>query len=291
MKGLLVINNFIESQKFSGIYKMFEASAKKAGIMLSVLKTGEILHNLERVKTLDCDFVIFWDKDVLLAKMLESAGLRVFNSADAIFYCDNKAYTALLLQKEGVPTPQSFVAPLTYEGIGYRDKGFLKKITAETGYPVVVKELYGSFGQQVSLVRNENELFALVDTFGSKGFLLQRFVETSAGKDVRINVVGDRAVCSMLRYSVNGDFRSNISNGGKAECFEPDDETKAVAVAACRALGLDFAGVDVLFGEGGKPLVCEVNSNPHFKSSLDCTGVDMSEIILRYIKEKVESEQ
>lgn len=269
---------------------MLELSAKKEGIELSVMKSGDILHNLDFVKKLDCDFVLFWDKDVLLAKTLESAGFRVFNSADAIYYCDNKAYTALLLQKAGVPTPPTFTAPLTYEGVGYTDKAFLKSITAETGYPVVVKELYGSFGQQVSLVQNENELFSLVDTFGGKGFLLQKFVETSFGKDVRINVVGDRAVCSMLRHSPNGDFRSNISNGGTAERFEPDEETKRIAVAACRALGLDFAGVDVLFGEGGKPLVCEVNSNPHFKSSLDCTGVDMSEIILRYIKEKVEKQ-
>lgn len=290
MKGILVINNFLESKKFFGIYSMLELSAKKEGIELSVMKSGDILHNIDFVKRLDCDFVLFWDKDVLLAKMLESAGFRVFNSADAIYYCDNKAYTALLLQKAGVPTPPTFTAPLTYEGVGYTDKAFLKSITAETGYPVVVKELYGSFGQQVSLVQNENELFSLVDSFGSKGFLLQKFVEASFGKDVRINVVGDCAVCSMLRHNVNGDFRSNISNGGTAERFEPNEETKKIAVAACRALGLDFAGVDVLFGEGGRPLVCEVNSNPHFKSSLDCTGVDMSEIILRYIKEKVENQ-
>ena len=289
MKGLMVINNFLESEKFFGIYKMLEASAKKEEVSLSVLKSGEILHNLDCVKKLDFDFVLFWDKDVLLAKTLEAAGLKVFNSADAIYCCDNKAYTALMLQKAGVPTPQTFIAPLTYEGVGYTDKTFLKKITEKTGYPVVVKELYGSFGKQVSLVQNETELFSLVDSFKSKGFLLQSFVKASFGTDVRINVVGSRVVCSMLRRSVNGDFRSNISNGGTAEPFEPSEEAKKAAVDACRALGLDFAGVDVLFGEGGRPLVCEVNSNPHFKSSLDCTGVDMSAEIMKYIKEEIEN--
>ena len=57
---------------------------------------------------------------------------------------------------------------------------------------------------------------------------------------------------------------------------------------ACRALGLDFAGVDILFGKDDEPIVCEVNSNPHFKSSLDCTGVDMSPLILSHIKERVQ---
>ena len=92
----------------------------------------------------------------------------------------------------------------------------------------------------------------------------------------------------MLRYSVNGDFRSNITNGGHMKPFEPNDRQKSVAVSACRALGLDFAGVDILFGKDDEPIVCEVNSNPHFKSSLDCTGVDMSPLILSHIKERVQ---
>ena len=61
---------------------------------------------------------------------------------------------------------------------------------------------------------------------------------------------------------------------------------KTAAITAVKAIGLDFAGVDVLFGKDG-PVVCEVNSNPHFKSSLECTGIDMSEKILDYIVEKM----
>ena len=52
------------------------------------------------------------------------------------------------------------------------------------------------------------------------------------------------------------------------------------------AVRYDFAGVDVLYGKNG-PIVCEVNSNPHFKSSLECTGVDMSELIMDHILEKM----
>ena len=69
------------------------------------------------------------------------------------------------------------------------------------------------------------------------------------------------------------------------QAYTPDEAQAAVALEACRAIGLDFAGVDVLFGPDGMPLVCEVNSNPHFKSSYDCTGVDMSQAILAYLRE------
>ena len=63
-------------------------------------------------------------------------------------------------------------------------------------------------------------------------------------------------------------------------------EIEIAAITASKVIGLDFAGVDVLFGKNG-PIVCEVNSNPHFKSSLECTGVDMSEEIMSYIAEQM----
>ena len=64
----------------------------------------------------------------------------------------------------------------------------------------------------------------------------------------------------------------------------PTEAQKAVALKACKAIGLDFAGVDVLFGENGEAIICEVNSNPHFESSYNCTGVDMSVNIIEHIK-------
>ena len=48
-------------------------------------------------------------------------------------------------------------------------------------------------------------------------------------------------------------------------------------------MNLDFAGVDILFGENDEPILCEVNSNAHFKNILDCTGVNVAQCILDYI--------
>jgi glutathione synthase/RimK-type ligase-like ATP-grasp enzyme len=82
------------------------------------------------------------------------------------------------------------------------------------------------------------------------------------------------------------DFRSNISGGGKAKPYTPTADEKRVAIEACKAVGADFAGVDILFSKNG-PIVCEINSNPHFKSTLDCTGVDLSGYILEHIGRKL----
>ena len=114
---------------------------------------------------------------------------------------------------------------------------------------------------------------------------MQEFIASSKGRDVRINVVGDTAVVSMLRENKN-DFRSNISNGGTGALYEPAEGFKKLAVDAAKALGLSFAGVDVMFGENG-PIICEINSNPQFASTLKATGVNLAEHIADYILRQV----
>ena len=116
--------------------------------------------------------------------------------------------------------------------------------------------------------------------------LFQELISESYGHDTRINVVGGRVVASMLRRSTDGDFRSNLTRGGAMENYTPTPEEAAQAIRAAELLGLEFAGVDVLFGKNG-PILCEVNSNAHFKTTLQCTGVNMAVEIMRHIAGKL----
>ena len=150
---------------------------------------------------------------------------------------------------------------------------------------MIIKEAYGSFGAQVYLVNTLDEAEKIITSLGHKDFIMQEFISESKGRDVRVNVVGGQVVSAMERYNEN-DFRSNITNGGKMRKINLSEDMKDAAIKATEAIGLDFAGVDILFGKDG-PVVCEVNSNPHFKSSLECTGVDMSEKIMDYITEQI----
>lgn len=287
MNGLMITNGFLNNKKFGSVYSLLKSAADRNSIRLDCIQSSELPHSPEKLRGLPYDFILFWDKDVILAEMLELCGYRVFNSSAAIAACDSKAETFIRLSGTDLNIPQTFAAPLTFEGVGYSDISFAEKYAEELHYPLVLKENYGSFGKQVYLIMNHTELAGVIGSLGSKGFIMQKFIESSAGRDVRLNVIGDRVVSSMLRRSRNGDFRSNISNGGTASAFEANDEWKAAAVAASRALGADFSGVDIMFGSNGEPIVCEVNSNPHFKSSLDCTGVDMGVEIFKYIRERL----
>ncbi len=281
MFGRLIVNGFLDSEKFREIYAYLENAAKQVGVTLDMCTTADLLAPVhEPSPLLTPDFVLFWDKDTYLAQKLERGGQRLFNRARAIELCDNKCLTALALS-DAVPTPRTLIAPKTFEGVGYTKRDFLSKAFDILGSPLIIKEAYGSFGSQVYLAHDFAEASAIVDRLGHKDFLMQAFIAESRGRDIRVNVVGDRVVSAMLRYN-DGDFRSNITAGGSMKPFAVTKEIEAVSLAACRTLGLDFAGVDILLGKDG-PIVCEVNSNPHFKSSYDCTGIDMSIDILEYI--------
>lgn len=286
MKAWLIVNGFVDSNKFNELYGYLSRAAARHNIALEIKTSDSFTRPVgERICVEDRpDFVLFWDKDIHLARRLEKEGLRLFNSAGAIEICDNKILTAVALDGK-VKTPRTIISPKTFEGVGYKRQEFVKNATRVLGLPLIIKEAYGSFGAQVYLANTLDKAKEIVTSLGHKDFIMQEFIAESRGRDVRVNVVGGRVVSAMERYNEK-DFRSNISNGGSMKKIDLGKDIEAVAIAATEAIGLDFAGVDVLFGKDG-PTVCEVNSNPHFKSSLECTGVDMSEKIIDYILEQV----
>jgi len=283
MKGWIVVNSFLKTDKFSELYTFFLNSAKKLNVELELL-SGDKLVSVVQDDFLGFtlpDFVIFWDKDVYLAKRLEAKGVKIYNSADSIETCDNKILTTLKLNGK-VNMPKTLVVPKTFENVGYNNFDFLTKAETTLGYPFVIKEAFGSFGQQVYLATDRLKAESIFNKISYKDALIQEYISTSYGKDLRVVVVGDKVITCMLRVNEN-DFRSNVTNGGKAYRYEASDEQKEIAIKACKHIGLTFAGVDLLFGENDTPYVCEVNSNPHFKSTYLTTGVDASMEILKYI--------
>lgn len=295
MKGWLVVNSFYKSEKLNTMYSFLTDSCQKRNVDLEIRTGASLLCPVGQSITNKYgkpDFVLFWDKDILLARRLEQEGLPVFNGARGIELADNKALTALALVGK-VPTPTTIIAPKTFEAFGYNNDEFLTKSAQTLGFPLVIKEVYGSFGQQVYLANDLNQAKDIIKNIGWKDFVMQKFISSSRGSDIRVNVIGDKAVCAIARRNEN-DFRSNISNGGTATNFVITPTLEQLAVAATKALGLDFAGVDILHdsrAEGedlyAHPLVCEVNSNPNFKSSIDVTGVDVSQHIVDYICDKL----
>ena len=290
MNGWLIINGFLRSEKFDDLYRLLDDAFCAKGTSLTVFPNTAFVNPTGFPLTPSKDdqlpdFVIFWDKDIALARRFEDAGISVFNSSAAIACCDDKIMTSLALTRHGVPTPRTIFAPKTFEGVGRVSLEFLQVAANTLKLPMVIKEACGSFGQQVYLAQTMDEAQDIVRRIGHKDFLMQEFVASSRGQDLRVNIVGNEVIATMRRFNAS-DFRSNVTLGGGTEPVTPTPAQREAALAACKAVGADFAGVDILFGPNGVPLVCEVNSNPHFRSTLDCTGVNMADSVATYVLQK-----
>lgn len=285
--GCIIGNGFQNMQKMDELIRHFEELFKKHGCDIRVIKSDKAYACMQKNGKIGlcgvekADFILFWDKDVILARALEKAGYKLYNSASAIEICDNKVATHLFLSNCGIKMPKTIPSPLIFEGSDIDADRVLERAEACLDYPFIIKEAYGSFGQQVYLCRSREEARQLVLKLKYKPFLFQEFISESAGKDIRIFVVGGKVVASMLRTN-DHDFRANVSNGGRMSPIDPPDDFKEMAIKAAELIGLDYCGVDILIGKDG-PLLCEVNSNAHFKNIRICTGIDVAEHFVKHI--------
>lgn len=287
MKGFFVYNRFLDTEKFSHLRDAFLAEAKLLDIDLDFFDNSISMQMLCDNKFPKNDFVLFWDKDVKLARILEDENHLVINSSKAIEICDDKSKTYICLKKENIRQPMTIISPLIFYGTVDIDSGFVDFSIRRLGFPMIVKECFGSFGEQVYMVRNKDELIKQIKKIGTKPFILQEFIKTSFGRDVRIEVIGNEAVASVYRVNKNDDFRANITNGATAMNYKPTNEQVNMAIHACKVLKLDFAGVDILFGNDDEPILCEVNSNAYPLNVQKVTGVNIINKTLMYIKSKV----
>lgn len=289
----IVYNGNLGGEKFLYQVRWLERAAGELGFDVRTIGNQELIPTIVggnpaikgKYAAMEPDFFFFWDKDVRLARHLERMGFRLYNSAACIETCDDKIRTYEALTGQGLRLPKTMIAPLIYETCGIVDFTPYDAIIAELGFPLVVKEAFGSFGEQVYLVRDREELLRLEERIKHRPRMYQELIRFSYGRDMRINVVGEEAAASMMRESEH-DFRANVTAGGRMHPYTPTEREKEVALACARAVGADFAGVDLLFGEDGEPYVCEVNSNAHFKNIFDCTGVDLAVQMLEYIREE-----
>ncbi|MDU5108411.1 RimK family alpha-L-glutamate ligase [Clostridium sp.] len=292
MTGWIIYNGTLNVPKIKELVDSLVKDAKELNINLEAIKNTELipmysskgeakLIHMKRVE--QPSFIIFWDKDVLLARHLEKMGYRVFNSSTAIKNCDHKGLMHLILSNNNINMPRTILSPMIFD-YSLNSEDYLINCYEALGESVIIKESMGSFGMQVYLINNREEFINKVKELNKNkiDFIIQENIKSSFGRDIRVNIIGNKVVGAMLRESET-DFRANISQGGKGTLVELNKEQEEIALKAHKALGLDFSGVDLLFGENDKPLLCEVNSNLNFLSFEKIWGKGFGKKILEYI--------
>ena len=198
----------------------------------------------------------------------------------AISRSRDKLRSLQILSKSGVDMPKTVFAS---------NKSDAKDIIKLSGgTPLVLKILEGTQGVGVVLVETQKAAKSVLDAFYGMEvqLLVQEFIEEAGGADIRAIVVDGEVVGAMKRQGAEGDFRSNLHQGGSATVHKLTRKEKSTAIAAAKAMGLGVCGVDMIESKRG-PLVMEVNSSPGLEGIEKATGLDIAGKIMDYIARNV----
>lgn len=215
-----------------------------------------------------------------IVRQFEMRGVYAASSSIAISRSRDKLRSIQLLAKAGVAIPKTVVS---------RNSTDIDDLLESLGgTPVIIKLARGTHGNGVVLAETKKAAKSVLQALylsneDGTNILLQEFVKESAGTDIRAFVVGGRVVASMMRQSLDDDFRSNLHKGGSGTAIKLSEQERKMAVKAARAMGLNVAGVDMMRSDRG-PLVLEVNASPGFGVE-EVTGRDVATPIVEYIEQ------
>jgi len=215
-----------------------------------------------------------------VVRQFEMMGVYSLNKSLGITRSRDKLHSLQLLSSKGIGLPVT----------GFANKpGDIDDLTKMVGCaPLVVKFIEGTQGIGVVLAETDQAAESVIQAFmGLKAnILVQEYIEEAKGADIRCFVVGNRVVAAMKRQAPEGEFRSNIHRGGKAELVKITPEERSTAVRSAKIMGLSVAGVDILRSNHG-PVVIEVNSTPGLEGIENASGKDIANMIIEYIEKSM----
>jgi len=240
----------------------------------SVIYNGKPLENFDAIIPRIAASKTFYGTAVV--RQFEVTGVFSTNESQAISRSRDKLRCLQILAREGIGLPVTGFAHATQDIDGL--------IETVGGAPVVIKLLEGTQGIGVVLAETNQAAKSVIEAFRQleANILVQEYIKESRGADIRCLGVGGQVIASMKRQGAEGDFRSNLHRGGKAEKIKLTPEERSTAIRAVKAMGLSVAGVDLLRSNHG-PVVIEVNSSPGLEGIELATGVDVAKSIIDYL--------
>lgn len=195
--------------------------------------------------------------DILHA--LEMLGVHVYNNGRAIERTVDKAMTSFLLHHHGVPTPPTWVCESRQLA-----QSIIRRETM-AGRALVIKPLFGSQGMGVRRLDQNSAFPVPMEPHVDGLYYLQSYIDSGEGAwhDYRVFVIQGRAVAAMARHGST--WVNNVAMGARCEPIAVSGAVAELALAAARAVDIDYCGVDVIANAAGELYVLEVNSIPAWK--------------------------
>src|SRR5579863_2122764 len=175
-----------------------------------------------------------------MVRQFEMQNVFTTMNSIALVRSRDKLRSTQLLAKAGVGIPKTVFA---------RETADLGDVLDQVGgAPVIIKVARGTHGKGVVLAETRKAAKAVMQAFYVEGvnFLVQEYIEESAGEDIRAFVVNGKVVASIKRQSLGDDFRANTHQGGEGQPIKLTEEERKTAQKAAKAMGLVVAGVDIM---------------------------------------------
>ena len=242
-KGLLV--GFTKWQT-TVAYPMFKRFFSEYGIDLDFQRLDEYVLSIERNKiNLDLkqyDFYIQLVKDQYLSSIFESLNIPCFNKYSSMASSDDKFLTYVKLYLHDIPLPKTLSGNTDFDGLQIADYNrsdlFIEKVEKELNYPFVAKPTFGYGGRGVKTLKNREELKQLLVSQGQNAYIFQEFIYDNVGNNIRVLVVGGKAIYSLLRKdTVN--LKDNTVGKDDEEKFTASAEQIGIAEKIAKILDLD----------------------------------------------------
>jgi gamma-F420-2:alpha-L-glutamate ligase len=297
MRGWIIAKEIPKSSRpdtLHGVRRLAEyAEANKIDLKVVKPDQVEIIVNREDRKSILLDGAPTPLPDFVLPRMgaattyfafavirhLERLGVQTFNTSSSIEIVKDKLYQLQILAQSNLPIPRTMLAKFPVQ---------VELVEKQMGFPVVVKSLSGSRGNGVFLCHDKSsfkDLMQLLEVANKEAnIIIQEFVETSKGRDLRVFTIGGKVIAVMNRFSTDGNFKANFSQGGGVAPYEITPEIEWIAREVSRILNLDIAGIDLLFDKNQGFKICEVNSSPGFKGLEQACNIDIPQEIFRFIR-------
>jgi ribosomal protein S6--L-glutamate ligase len=209
-----------------------------------------------------------------LLHQAQAHGVAVLNPPRAVETCVDKYLATAYLESAGLRVPPTVVCQIADAALEAFER---------LGGDVVVKPLFGSEGRGMVRVSDPEMAWRVFRTLErtQSVLYLQQFIR-HPGWDLRVFVLGGRVLAAMRRFS-NGDWRTNVAQGGRGEVVKLSTEEERLALRAADALGAVMSGVDLLPGPDGEWYVLEVNAVPGWRALAPTTGADVAGAIIDFL--------
>lgn len=241
----------------------------------SIHYKGEVLTGFDAIIPRIGASVTFYGTAVL--RQFEMMGVYPLNESVSISRSRDKLRSLQLLSRRGIGLPVT--------GFAHSPDDVDDLLATVGGAPVVIKLLEGTQGVGVVLAETHAAASSVIQAFNGlkANILVQEFIKEAGGADIRCFIVGGKVIASMKRQGKEGEFRSNLHQGGSASLIKISAAERATAINAAKAMGLNVCGVDLLRSNRG-PVVMEVNSSPGLEGIEGATQKDIASMVIEFIE-------